>query len=124
MNRPSGEGGGERGAVHTRDGDAAAAATDVPGRRNGTAGHPPVKQRHVFYLSGFDPKGPAHYHRLYADEAAKAAALGGYTVQVGKRRKLSEHAAGWSVEYRGPGTADSGPVHTEFEFLRWDDIVR
>jgi dihydrolipoamide dehydrogenase len=43
-----------------------------------------VRRRQVFYFSGFDPKGPAHYHRLYADEAAKAAVLGGYTVKVGK----------------------------------------
>jgi hypothetical protein len=80
-----------------------------------------VRQRQVFYVSGFDPKGPAHYHRLYADEAAKAAAVGGYSVRVGKRRKLSEHAAGWSVSYEDVSNA---PVDTEVEFLRWDDIVR
>lgn len=80
-----------------------------------------VRRRHVFYLSGFDPKGPAHYHRLYADEAAKAGALGGYSVRVGKRRKVSEHVAGWSVNF-DDGT--SPPVDTEVEFLRWDDIVR
>ena len=80
-----------------------------------------VRRRHVFYLSGFDPKGPSHYHRLYADEAAKAGALAGNTVRVGKRRKVSEHVAGWSVTFDdGAGPA----VDTEVEFLRWDDIVR
>lgn len=80
-----------------------------------------IARRHVFYVSGFDPKGPAHYHRLYADEAVKAGALGGYTVQVGKRRKVSEHVAGWSVKFDdGAGRA----VDTDIEFLRWDDIVR
>lgn len=105
----------------------------APLPETGTA---PVRRRHVFYLSGFDPKGPAHYHRLYADEAAKAGALGGYTVQVGRRRKLSEITAGWSVDWQGrsdrSSTADAPAsntgagttVHTEFEFLRWDDIVR
>jgi hypothetical protein len=126
MSRPSAEGGGQadaaaalvRGSKEVTEGASPAGASS---REAGTA---TVRRRHVFYLSGFDPKGPAHYHRLYADEAAKAAALGGYTVQVGKRRKLSEHSAGWSVEYRGPAAADSDPVHTEVEFLRWDDIVR
>ena len=80
-----------------------------------------VRRRHVFYVSGFDPKGPAHYHRLYADQAELAAAVGGYRVAVGKRRKLSEHAAGWSVRY---GAAGAATVDTDIEFLRWDDIVR
>lgn len=108
MSRPSGEAEARSPAGPQRAGEAA----------------PPVRRRHVFYISGFDPKGPAHYHRLYADEGAKAGLLGGYTVQVGPRRKRSEHAAGWSVNYRA-GTEDAaGAVHTEVEFLRWDDIVR
>lgn len=129
MSRPSAEGSGEGGAGEATGG----APLGAPLREAGTA---PVRRRHVFYLSGFDPKGPAHYHRLYADEAAKAGALGGYAVQVGKRRKLSEIAAGWSVDWQGrsdrSSTADAPAsntglgttVHTEFEFLRWDDIVR
>ena len=66
----------------------------------------PVRRRHVFYVSGFDPKGPAHYHRMYTDEAALASAVGGYSAEVGKRRKLSNHSAGWSVHYRG-GAGDA-----------------
>ena len=83
-----------------------------------------VGRRHVFYVSGFDPKGPAHYHRLYTDEAAVAGAVGGYNTTVGKRRKLSEHSAGWSVHYRATAGDESAEVNTEVEFLRWDDIVR
>ncbi len=93
-----------------------------------------MRRRHVFYVSGFDPKGPAHYHRLYAEQAALAAAVGGYRVEVGRRRKRDELSALWSVRW-WPGrastdgtTATSGPepapVETEVEFLRWDDIVR
>ena len=33
-----------------------------------------VRQRHVFFLSGFDPKGAAYYHRLYAEGARAQAA--------------------------------------------------
>ncbi len=106
---------------------AAEAARGAPSRR--------VRKRHVFYISGFDPKGPAHYHRLYADQAELAGAVGGYRADVGKRRRLSEHAAGWTARFQPTparpaeqtvtvdSTVDTA-VHTAFEFLRWDDIVR
>jgi hypothetical protein len=82
----------------------------------------------MFYLSGFDPKGPAHYHRLFAEQAALAARVGGYEVEVGARRRASEHTAGWTVSWQ-PATTDGivdpeAVVHTEVEFMRWDDIVR
>lgn len=82
-----------------------------------------VRGRHVFYISGFDPKGPAHYHRLYGEQAALAGAVGGYRVDVGKRRKVSEHVAAWSLGYRASAQAPV-EVETTVEFLRWDDIVR
>ena len=34
-----------------------------------------VKRRAVFYIEGYDPRGPSHYHGLYRDEAAKQAKL-------------------------------------------------
>lgn len=80
-----------------------------------------VRRRHVFYVSGFDPQGPSHYHRLYADEAPKQAAVGGYEIEVGPRRRVSELAAAWSVSARFGTTP---PVETTVEFLRWDDLVR
>ena len=88
------------------------------------SGKPQVRRRHVFYMSGFDPKGPAHYHRMYTDEAALAGEVGGYRAEVGKRRKLSNHSAGWQVHYQGGATEAAAEVSTEVEFLRWDDIVR
>lgn len=84
-----------------------------------------VRRRHVIYLSGFDPKGPAHYHRLFADQAQASGRLGGYRITVGPRQRASAHSAVWTVQYRPTaGDADSTPVETVVEFLRWDDIVR
>jgi hypothetical protein len=80
-----------------------------------------VRRRHVFYVSGFDPQGPAHYHRLYAEEACKQAAVSGYTLEVGPRQRAGEHASRWRVELQ-PGAPEG--VTTTMEFLRWDDIVR
>jgi len=35
----------------------------------------PVKKRHVFYISGFDPRGVEAYYRLFTEECPKHAAL-------------------------------------------------
>jgi hypothetical protein len=81
-----------------------------------------VRQRSVFYLSGFDPKGASYYHALYRDEAAKQATqhapLTGQSVQVGKRGRTPEGNATWTLRCEPDG------VDTQFEFLRWDDVVR
>ena len=53
---------------------------------------PPVRRRCVMYLSGFDPQGPAHYHQLYQQEAARQAAVNGSRIEVGGRRKAGADA--------------------------------
>ena len=79
-----------------------------------------VDKRCVFYVSGFDPKGASHYHALYRDQAALQSALTGQTMAVGKRGRGSNGNPVWTVQSADQGAA----VHTEMEFLRWDDIVR
>ncbi|MEO8281164.1 MAG: hypothetical protein ABI564_15805, partial [Ideonella sp.] len=93
-----------------------------------TAASPPisgsVRRRHLFYISGFDPKGPAHYHRLFTEQAALAGAIGGYRIEVGGRRRASAHSAVWTLRhFTAPAPAEAD-VESVFEFLRWDDIVR
>ena len=80
----------------------------------------PVRRRTVFYIGGFDPKGAAHYHALYRDEAAKQAQVSGLAINVGKRQKSACGNAFWQLEAPSP----DGVVQTRYEVLRWDDIVR
>ena len=80
----------------------------------------PVRRRTVFYIGGFDPKGAAHYHALYKDEAAKQAEVSGLTINVGKRQKSARGNAFWQLEAPGP----EGVVQSHYEVMRWDDIVR
>lgn len=79
-----------------------------------------VRQRSVFYLSGFDPKGAAHYHAMYRTEAALQAQVSGMAMEVGLRRKTACGNSFWTVS----ATPPEGPVKTRYVFLRWDDIVR
>ena len=76
----------------------------------------PVARRTVFYLPGFDPRGPLHYHRLYAAEAPKQAAVNNLAIDVSKRRNVDSCESEWTL------TADG--VTTRFRFLRYEDIVR
>jgi len=75
-----------------------------------------VKRRHVFYISGFDPRGPAHYHRLYKSEAARQALVNGLAIEIGKREKVSETESIWRVT--------SKQAEVQYSFLRYDDVMR
>lgn len=79
-----------------------------------------VRRRCVLYLSGFDPKGAAHYHALYRDESAKQALTTGFEVAVGPRCKNAQGNPTWDVRAEDDGVV----VETDYEFLRWDDVVR
>jgi hypothetical protein len=74
----------------------------------------------VFYVSGFDPKGPAWYYELFAAEAPKQAAVGGYNLKVGERGRAGKFVARWTLDCAGDGER----VETVYDFLRWDDIMR
>ena len=75
-----------------------------------------VKQRQVFYIHGFDPRGAAHYHRLYRDQAAKQSKLNGLNIKVSRRQRQSSHSHQWQL--------DTEYTHTDYCYLSWDDIIR
>jgi hypothetical protein len=83
-----------------------------------------VKRRYVLYVAGFDPTGPAHYHRLYKEQATLQAAVHGYTMEVGERHKCAEHLAMWQVKQTQANGPELGDTETDYVFARWDDIVR
>lgn len=79
-----------------------------------------IKKRHVFYLSGYDPRGASFYHRVFREESAKQSQLNGISMNIGGRKKWSSHSQGWKIE-AVDGDID---VTTQYEFLCWDDIIR
>ncbi|PWR19727.1 hypothetical protein [Zavarzinia compransoris] len=93
---------------------------------DGTPRAAPVRKRRVLFVSGFDPRGPRHYHQLWRDEAPKAArAFGAATrFDLGNRRRHGETVVEWTISGETP--VDGVPVLTEtrFDFLRWDDLAR
>jgi len=81
-----------------------------------------VRRRCVAYLSGFDPSGPSHYHKLYREQAALQSGVTGDRVEVGPRTRRAEHVAQWTVAFTPAAGGET--VQTEVRFWRWDDIIR
>ena len=79
-----------------------------------------VRNRHVYFLSGFDPKGASYYHGLYRSEAAKQAEVTSATYEVGPRVRGGDGNSTWEVRAEINGQA----TQTTFEHVQWDDIVR
>ncbi len=80
----------------------------------------PVRRRHVFFVSGFDPKGASYYHGLYAAQAKLQGAVSGVAYAVGARTKCHNGNTRWTVD----AVSAQGSTHTTYEYVRWDDIVR
>jgi hypothetical protein len=66
----------------------------------------------MVFLSGFDPRGAAHYYRLFAEQ------LGRHGLRLGRRR---DQADGLLSRWRIAGDPDPA---LEVVFLHWDDIAR
>lgn len=82
---------------------------------------PPVRRRSIFYVSGFDPQGPAHYHRLFSEQAALQSAASLHQLTVGSRTTPRQWVSAWDVTFT---TEDGQVVQNHYQFLRWDDLVR
>jgi pimeloyl-ACP methyl ester carboxylesterase len=79
-----------------------------------------VRKRRVFYISGFDPRGVAAYHRLFSEQSRAHATRFGVPLQSGPRKRQSSLSSVWSARQ----ATDDGAVETTFEFPHWDDIAR
>ena len=80
----------------------------------------PVQSRCVLYVSGFDPKGASHYHALLKKEGVMQSERGGWSLSVGSRQRKPNGNPHWAVQAQ----VDGRTVQTDYEFMRWDDIVR
>jgi hypothetical protein len=85
-----------------------------------------VRRRHVIYAQGYDPRGLAEYYRLFRGEYRKFCTLYGLTGKVGKivnpPDRFTTH---WTLDTAGANAdGEHWRVHTTYEFLRWEDIIR
>jgi hypothetical protein len=78
-------------------------------------------KRHVYFLSGFDPKGAAYYHALYQAQAQQQAVVNKLQIEVGARQRDAQGNSFWTINTTSP---DGSACETTYEFSRWDDLVR
>lgn len=83
-----------------------------------------VHRRHVFFVSGFDPKGASYYHALHVAEATKQDAVTGTSTTVGQRLRDAQGNSHWTISSKPAQDSPTSHTETTFEFARWDDIVR
>ena len=76
--------------------------------------------RHLFYVHGFDPRGPAAYHAICKDAAESASSGTKLRFAMGPRRKASAISSLWELR---PAIEGSFPT-LAFEYLGYDDLVR
>ncbi|WP_128565965.1 alpha/beta hydrolase [Methylobacterium crusticola] len=91
-----------------------------PGLAPGPDG--PVRQRHVFYLPGYDPEATKRYRALFARELARYARRFDLPRRTITRAETSPDGQSqtWTVEAGRAGW----DTRTTYEVLLWDDIVR
>jgi hypothetical protein len=75
-------------------------------------------KRKVFYVGGFDPRGPRFYHALAVEQLNRWQLRMEEEVATSTRRTVSDTRIDWTI------TNATRQVETEYSFLRWDDIVR
>ena len=80
----------------------------------------PVRQRLVFFISGFDPKGASSFYQEHKASCAEHSAHHGGGYQFSRRTKQHPWSHAWTLQSEH---AD-GTVTTQFEYLAWDDLVR
>src|ERR1041384_5562756 len=86
--------------------------------------HVRVQHRHVIYVQGYDPRGLAQYYRMFRTELRKFGRLYGVTTTLGRPKatqggEFAHEASSWRIQTTGDGWT----TRTDYEFLRWEDLI-
>lgn len=81
---------------------------------------PLVTRRRVYYLAGFDTRGPRFYHQLYKTESARQQQINNCEYEVGEFAPSGPHSSRFTVQTRSA----QAKVLTTYTFLQWNDIIR
>ena len=80
-----------------------------------------VKDRHVIYVQGYDPRGLAQYYRMFRTELRKFARLYGLTAAISRPQGAANNeVASWSIET----SAEDWQTRTTYDFLRFEDFIQ
>jgi pimeloyl-ACP methyl ester carboxylesterase len=84
-----------------------------------------VKNRHVIYVQGYDPRGLAQYYRMFRTELRKFEKLYHLTAKIGRPENITEsEIASWTIETKAQVEADEWQTRTTYDFLRFEDFIQ
>jgi len=76
-----------------------------------------IKNREVFYIAGYDPRGYRYYYSLYKKNARKQNKINNLNLQISKTKKIKENIHSCEI------TSDKD-TKTTYNFFSWNDIVK
>lgn len=80
-----------------------------------------VRNRHIIYVQGYDPRGLAQYYRMFRTELRKFGRLYHLTATISRPQSISDsEIASWTIET----TADDWQTRTNYDFLRFEDFIQ
>ncbi len=80
----------------------------------------PVRRRHVLFIQGLFPQGPAYYYDLLKKQLQHYAKLYGMSCTCSGLVRPYEHVARCEIEAR----QEDRSINVVYDFLDWEDIVR
>jgi pimeloyl-ACP methyl ester carboxylesterase len=80
-----------------------------------------VRNRHIIYVQGYDPRGLAQYYRMFRTELRKFGRLYNLTATISRPQSISDsEIASWIIETK----ADDWQTRTNYDFLRFEDFIQ
>jgi hypothetical protein len=80
-----------------------------------------VKNRHVIYVQGYDPRGLAQYYRMFRTELRKFEKLYKLNASISRPENITEsEIASWTIET----ASDDWQMRTTYDFLRFEDFIQ
>jgi hypothetical protein len=80
-----------------------------------------VKNRHVIYVQGYDPRGLAQYYRMFRTELRKFEKLYKLSASISRPENITEsEIASWTIET----ASDDWQTRTTYDFLRFEDFIQ
>ena len=76
-----------------------------------------IKEREIFYLSGYDPRGYRYYYSLYKKNVKKHNKIDDINIKLSKTKKVKSHIYSCELNTKNKTKID-------YNFLVWNDIVK
>src|SRR5882757_1104378 len=80
-----------------------------------------VRNRHIIYVQGYDPRGLAQYYRMFRTELRKFGRLYQLSATISRPQGASDgEIASWTIDTK----ADDWQTRTSYDFLRFEDFIQ